>query len=134
MLGYVPRRGRGLLDGRRVTTHWARAQGAPGQVSGVDVDSDPIFIRDGNVWTWAGVTAGIDLALALVEQDHGADVAQLVARWLVMFLRRPGGQTQFAAPVWNDVPALGPIRAAQESIEADPGGDHGSPCSPSGRR
>ena len=90
----------------------------------IDVDPDPIFVRDGNVWTSAGVTAGIDLALALVEDDHGVDVAQLVARWLVMFLRRPGGQTQFATPVWNDRPPPGPIRAAQESIEADPGGDH----------
>jgi transcriptional regulator GlxA family with amidase domain len=114
----------GLLDERRVTTHWARAKELHARHPAIDVDPDPIFVRDGNVWTSAGVTAGIDLALALVEDDHGADIAQLVARWLVMFLRRPGGQTQFATPVWNDRPAPGPIRAAQESIEADPGGDH----------
>jgi transcriptional regulator GlxA family with amidase domain len=114
----------GLLDGRRVTTHWARAKELQTTHPAIDVDADPIFVRDGNVWTSAGVTAGIDLALALVEDDHGAEVAQLVARWLVMFLRRPGGQTQFATPVWNERPAHGPIRAAQESIDADPGGDH----------
>ncbi|HEX4982668.1 MAG TPA: DJ-1/PfpI family protein [Ilumatobacteraceae bacterium] len=116
--------GAGLLDGRRVTTHWARAKELQATHPAIDVDADPIFVRDGNVWTSAGVTAGIDLALALVEDDHGAEVAQLVARWLVMFLRRPGGQTQFATPVWNERPAHGPIRAAQESIDADPGGDH----------
>ena len=66
----------------------------------VDVDADPIWIRDGDVWTSAGVTAGIDLALALVEDDLGIEIAESVARWLVMFLRRPGGQSQFAAPVW----------------------------------
>jgi len=114
----------GLLDGRRVTTHWARAKELQSTHPAIDVDADPIFVRDGNVWTSAGVTAGIDLALALVEDDHGAEVAQLVARWLVMFLRRPGGQTQFATPVWNERPAHGPIRAAQESIDADPGADH----------
>jgi transcriptional regulator GlxA family with amidase domain len=114
----------GLLDGRRVTTHWARAKELQTTHPAVDVDADPIYVRDGEVWTSAGVTAGIDLALALVEDDHGADVAQLVARWLVMFLRRPGGQTQFATPVWNERPAPGPIRAAQDAIDADPAGDH----------
>jgi transcriptional regulator GlxA family with amidase domain len=114
----------GLLDGRRVTTHWARAKELQAKHSAIDVDPDPIYVRDGDVWTSAGVTAGIDLALALVEDDHGAEVAQLVARWLVMFLRRPGGQTQFATPVWNERPPTGPIRAAQEAIDADPGGDH----------
>ena len=122
----------GLLDGRRVTTHWARAKELRARYPAIDVDPDPIFVRDGNVWTSAGVTAGIDLALALVEDDHGVDVAQLVARWLVMFLRRPGGQTQFATPVWNDRPPPGPIRAAQESIEADPAAITASSCSPSG--
>ncbi len=114
----------GLLDGRRVTTHWARAKELHARHPAIDVDPDPIYVRDGDVWTSAGVTAGIDLALALVEDDHGADVAQLVARWLVMFLRRPGGQTQFATPVWNERPPPGPIRAAQEAIDTDPGGDH----------
>jgi transcriptional regulator GlxA family with amidase domain len=90
----------GLLDGRTVTTHWARAGELADQYPHLTVDPDPIYVRDGNVWTSAGVTAGIDLALAMVEADHGGDVAQTVARWMVMFLHRPGGQTQFAAPVW----------------------------------
>jgi transcriptional regulator GlxA family with amidase domain len=76
------------------------------------------------VWTAAGVTAGIDLALSLVEDDNGTDVAQTVARWLVLFLRRPGGQTQFAAPVWMPRAKREPIRHVQEVIESEPGGAH----------
>lgn len=113
-----------LLEGRRVTTHWARARRLADAHPGVLVDPDPIYVRDGRVWSSAGVTAGIDLALAIVEDDHGPDVAQTIARWLVMFLRRPGGQTQFAPPVWAERAPAGPIRAAQETIEADPGADH----------
>ena len=114
----------GLLGGRRVTTHWARGERLRRLHPDLDVDVDPIYVCDGDVWSSAGVTAGIDVALALVEQDHGPDVAQTVARWLVMFLRRPGGQSQFATPVWTARAAPGPIRAAQEAIEADPAGDH----------
>lgn len=114
----------GLLDGRRVTTHWARAARLAHEFPSIIVDSDPIYLRDGNVWTSAGVTAGIDLALALVEQDHGTDVAQTVARWLVMFLHRPGGQTQFAAPVWAPRAERSTVRAVQALVEAAPGGDH----------
>ena len=114
----------GLLDGRRVTTHWARADQLRRRHPDVHVDADPIFVRDGTVWSSAGVTAGIDLALALVEDDLDADVAQTVARWLVMFLRRPGGQTQFATGVWTDRAADEPIRRAQEAIELDPAADH----------
>lgn len=73
------------------------------------------------VWTAAGVTAGIDLALALVEDDHGTEIAQTVARWLVLYLRRPGGQTQFAAPVWMPRAKRTSIRRVQEAIEAEPG-------------
>ncbi|HWI72616.1 MAG TPA: helix-turn-helix domain-containing protein, partial [Baekduia sp.] len=87
----------GLLDGRRATTHWAWCSALTRSFSAVDVDPDPIYVRDGDVWTSAGVTAGMDLALALVEEDHGADVALEVARWLVVFLKRPGGQAQFSA-------------------------------------
>ena len=114
----------GLLDGRRATTHWARAAQLAATYPDVDVDPDPIWTRDGNVWTSAGVTAGIDVALALVEDDHGVDVAETCARWLVMFLRRPGTQSQFAAPVWRERARDEPIRRAQELIEADPGADH----------
>lgn len=73
------------------------------------------------VWTAAGVTAGIDLALALVEDDHCTEIAQTVARWLVLYLRRPGGQTQFAAPVWMPRAKRTSIRRVQEAIEAEPG-------------
>lgn len=114
----------GLLDGARVSTHWARAEALRRRFPDLEVDADPIFIHDGRVWSSAGVTAGIDLALAIVEHDHGADVAQIVARWLVMFLRRPGGQTQFATSVWSDRADHGPIRAAQDAIDASPGDDH----------
>ena len=90
----------GLLDGRRVTTHWAAAAELQAEYPALEVDPDPLYIRDGPVWTSAGVTAGIDLALALVADDLGTEVAQTLARWMVMFLHRPGGQTQFATPVW----------------------------------
>ena len=87
----------GLLDGREVCTHWARARRLAREFPLVTVDPESLYRRDGAVWTSAGVTAGVDLALALVEDDCGAEVAQTVARWMVMFLRRPGGQSQFAA-------------------------------------
>lgn len=117
----------GLLDGRRATTHWAHSDALARRFPLVDVDDDPIYLRDGDVWTSAGVTAGIDLALAVVEHDHGTEVAQTVARWLVMFLRRPGGQSQFAAPVWTERAELEPVRHAQDLIDATPGDDHRIP-------
>jgi transcriptional regulator GlxA family with amidase domain len=117
----------GLLDGRRVTTHWASADRLATEFPDLVVDPDPIYIRDGAVWTSAGVTAGIDLALALVEEDHGSEVAQTVARWLVMFLHRPGGQTQFASPVWVPRAERSAVRAVQGLIERTPGDDHRLP-------
>lgn len=114
----------GLLDDRTVTTHWARAQQLADDYPSITVDADPIYHRDGNVWTSAGVTAGIDLALAMVEADYGSDVAQTVARWMVMFLHRPGGQTQFAAPVWVPRAARSAVRSAQDHIDNHPGEDH----------
>ena len=114
----------GLLDGKRVTTHWARAAALARRHPELTIDPDPIYVRDGDVWTSAGVTAGIDLALAVVEHDHGPEIAQVAARWLVMFLRRPGGQTQFATPVWTERAESAPIRAAQDLIDAEPGDDH----------
>lgn len=113
----------GLLDGRRVTTHWAAAQELQSEYPALEVDPDPLYIRDGEVWSSAGVTAGIDLALALVADDLGADVAQIVARWLVMFLHRPGSQTQFATPVWVPRAGRSAVRAIQDRIESAPGGD-----------
>lgn len=114
----------GRLDGRRATTHWGRAAQLARTYPAVTVDADPIFIRDGDVWTSAGVTAGIDLALALVEEDLGRDVAHTVARHLVMFLRRPGGQSQFSVPLWSRRPESDPIRTAVDAIHADPGARH----------
>lgn len=87
----------GLLDGRRATTHWNRARDLQARFPKVKVEEDRIFIVDGPVWTSAGMTAGIDLALAMVEQDLGADVARAVARQLVVYHRRAGGQSQFSA-------------------------------------
>ena len=113
----------GLLDGRRVTTHWRRARRLAEEHPAIEVDAEPIYIRSGDVWTSAGVTAGIDLALAMVEADHGADVAQAVARVLVMFLRRPGGQSQFSPAVWSKPTRHEPIRAVLDLVHADPGGD-----------
>ena len=114
----------GLLDGRRVTTHWARAGRLAAEFPDLVVDADPIYIRDGRFWTSAGVTAGIDLALALVEDDLGSELAQTVARWLVMFVHRPGGQTQFASPVWVPRAERSAIRAVQSLVERTPGDDH----------
>ena len=104
----------GLLDGRRATTHWSWVDAMATSFPEVQVEADPIFVRDGDVWTSAGVTAGIDLALALVEDDHGPDVARAVARQLVVYLQRPGGQHQFSAPLAlqaADRPALRDLQA-----------------------
>jgi transcriptional regulator GlxA family with amidase domain len=87
----------GLLDGRRATTHWNRARELQARFPNVKVEEDRIFIIDGPVWTSAGMTAGIDLALAMIENDLGADVARAVARRLVVYHRRAGGQSQFSA-------------------------------------
>jgi transcriptional regulator GlxA family with amidase domain len=87
----------GLLDGRRATTHWASCDRLAEEHPDVDVVADRIYVRDGDYWTSAGVTAGIDLALALVEDDHGPEIAHSVGGWLVVFTRRPGGQAQFSA-------------------------------------
>lgn len=87
----------GALDGKRAATHWSLCAAFARRFPAVHVESDPIFVRDGAVWTSAGVTAGIDLALALVEEDLGRAAALAVARYLVVFLKRPGGQAQFSA-------------------------------------
>jgi transcriptional regulator GlxA family with amidase domain len=88
--------GAGLLDGRRAATHWSYCAELARRFPKVRVESDPIFVRDGSVWSSAGVTAGIDLALALVEEDLGTMLALSVARYLVVFMKRPGGQAQFS--------------------------------------
>ncbi|MGG6898011.1 MULTISPECIES: GlxA family transcriptional regulator [Rhizobium] len=86
----------GLLDGRRATTHWFHARELADRFPAVKVEQDRIFIADGPIWTSAGASAAIDLALALVEQDHGVEIARAVARKLVVYHRRPGGQSQFS--------------------------------------
>jgi len=106
----------GLLAGRRVTTHWAYAEALQRQFPGVNVDPEPIYVRDGCVVTSAGVTAGIDLALALVEEDIGREAALDVARHLVVFLRRPGGQAQFSAQLSTQFAESDPLRDLQAFI------------------
>ena len=89
----------GLLEGRRAATHWDWAQRLRERHPGIEVDADRIFVQDGKVWTSAGVSAGIDLTLALIEQDYGHAVAIGTARQLVMFVKRSGGQSQFSVPL-----------------------------------
>ena len=120
--------GAGLLEGRRATTHWAFCADLARACPAAAVEPDAMFVRDGPVATSAGVTAGVDLALALVEEDHGADLARLVAKWLVMFLQRPGGQSQFS--VWSPGrPAAGdPLGALLADIAARPAADLSVPA------
>ena len=113
----------GLLDGRRATTHWLVAGELADRYPSVQVDVDRIHVRDGDVWTSAGVTAGIDLALALVTDDHGHAVARDVARGLVVYLHRPGGQSQFSTPMRAGVPRSEPLRELQAFIDAHPDED-----------
>ncbi len=111
------------LDGHRVTTHWNACDHLARTYPAVEVDPEPIFVRDGRLATSAGVTAGIDLALALVEEDHGRDVALTVARHLVVFLRRPGGQAQFSAQLTAQTARREPLREVQHWITEHPGDD-----------
>ena len=100
----------GLLNGRKATTHWKWCELLASKYPSIDVDPDPIFIRDGKVYTSAGVTAGMDLALALVEEDHGSRLALEVARDLVLYLRRPGGQSQFSVALSTQLSDRKPLR------------------------
>jgi transcriptional regulator GlxA family with amidase domain len=106
----------GLLDGRRVTTHWDFCAQLALRYPAIMVEPDPIFIRDGKISTSAGVTAGMDLALALVEEDLGAEAALEVARALVFFARRPGGQAQFSVQLSSQAARPGPLRELQDWI------------------
>jgi transcriptional regulator GlxA family with amidase domain len=106
----------GLLDGRRATTHWASAAKLAELHPAVKVDPEPIYVRDGNVWTSAGVTAGMDLALALVEEDLDREAALTIARHLVLFLRRPGNQSQFSATLAAQEPEREPLREVQRYV------------------
>jgi transcriptional regulator GlxA family with amidase domain len=113
----------GLLDGRRATTHWSACDTLARLYPAVQVEPDPIYTRDGNVWTSAGVTAGMDLALALVEEDLGRDVALAIARRLVLFLRRPGSQSQFSAQLAAQLAERDGLRHVQRWIAEHPGDD-----------
>jgi transcriptional regulator GlxA family with amidase domain len=106
----------GLLDGRRATTHWSGCTELARRHPEVEVDPDPIFVRDGHVITSAGVTAGMDLALALVEEDLGREIALEVARWLVLFVKRPGGQAQFSSQLAAQMAEREPLRELQAWI------------------
>ncbi len=113
----------GLLDGRRAVTHWGSCDELAARYPRVRVEVDPIFVRDGRVWTSAGVTAGLDLALALVEADHDREVALAVARSMVFYLKRPGGQSQFSAQLDAQLAAREPIRDAQSFVHEHPEAD-----------
>jgi transcriptional regulator GlxA family with amidase domain len=113
----------GLLEGRRATTHWAAATELARLHPAVHVDPEPIFLRDGAIWTSAGVSAGMDLALALVEEDLDRNVALSIARHLVLFLRRPGNQSQFSATIAAQEPGREPLREAQRFAVENPAGD-----------
>ncbi len=114
----------GLLSGRRATTHWRHTGRLARAFPDIDVEPDAIFVRDGDVFTSAGVSSGIDLALALVEQDYGTETAREVARTLVVYLKRAGGQSQFSVLVETDPPSGSALRRVLDSIAAEPGADH----------
>lgn len=113
----------GLLDGRRATTHWSRCAELAERYPAVRVEPDPIFTRDGNVLTSAGVTAGMDLALALVEDDLGREAALTIARFLVLFLRRPGDQAQFSSHLRVQLADRDELRDLQQWIAEHPEAD-----------
>jgi transcriptional regulator GlxA family with amidase domain len=118
----------GLLEGRRAVTHWSRCDELARSFPGTTVDPDPIFVRDGDIWTSAGVTAGIDLALAMVEDDLGPEAARTIARYLVMFVQRPGGQAQFSTQLAARRPSRSPLREVQDWIADHLGEDLGVPA------
>lgn len=114
----------GLLDGRRATTHWQHTKLLAGAYPRIRVEPDAIYVQDGTIFTSAGVSAGIDLALALVERDHGEQVARSVAQSLVVFLQRPGGQSQFSPSLALPRPAIPVLRQITDAVVADPAADH----------
>ncbi|RJQ75153.1 GlxA family transcriptional regulator [Pseudonocardiaceae bacterium YIM PH 21723] len=118
----------GLLAGRRVTTHWAQCTELARRHPELEVLAEPIFVRDGHVATSAGATAGIDLALALIEEELGWDTALTVARNMVMFLRRPGGQAQFSVQLATQLADRAPVREVQQWISEHPEADLSIPA------
>ncbi|ROO90568.1 transcriptional regulator GlxA family with amidase domain [Actinocorallia herbida] len=110
----------GLLNGKRATTHWKFTRELAQRYPEIRVEPDPIFVRDGRVFTSAGVAAGVDLALALVEDDHGADAARAVAQSLLVYMQRSGGQSQFSASLSGPAPRTPLVRAVAGLVWADP--------------
>lgn len=113
----------GLLNGRKATTHWFYCDQLATQHRTIRVEPDKIFVRDGNVYTSGGVTAGIDLALSLVEEDWGWEVAAAAARGMLVFMRRPGGQSQFSSYVFSEAKTRQDFRELQAWIISNPGAD-----------
>ncbi|MGW0811991.1 GlxA family transcriptional regulator [Streptomyces viridiviolaceus] len=117
----------GLLDGRRAATHWELARELALAFPRVDVQTDPLFVRDGQVTTSAGVTAGVDLALSLVEEDYGPGIARDTARRLVVFMARPGGQSQFSARLVPRRSDHEGVRRVMDAVVTDPAAGHDLP-------
>ncbi|WP_427888045.1 GlxA family transcriptional regulator [Kribbella sp. GL6] len=117
----------GMLDGRRATTHWRHASALARRYPRVRVEPDALHLTDGRYVTSAGISAGIDLTLALVEADHGPDLARAVARELVVFMQRPGGQSQFSTAIATPPPRTGQLRAITDLVVADPAAEHTLP-------
>lgn len=114
----------GLLDGKHATTHWRHASELARRYPSTSVEPDRIFVRDRDTYTSAGVTAGIDLALSLLEDDHGADVARTVARSLVVYMRRAGGQSQFSAALDAPSPRVPAVQTVIDRVRSDPSGEY----------
>jgi transcriptional regulator GlxA family with amidase domain len=114
----------GLLAGKRATTHWQVTRELAARCPTCRVEPDAIYVRDGSTYTSAGVTSGIDLALALVEEDHGPDLTRDVARALVVYMQRSGGQSQFSAPLQGPPPRSPALRKVTDLVTANPQGDH----------
>ncbi|RZB13666.1 helix-turn-helix domain-containing protein, partial [Streptomyces sp. F001] len=122
--GAFPLAATGMLDGRRAATHWRLAADLAARYPGIEVDSDAIFVRDGRYITSAGITAGIDLTLSLVEADLGADIARAAAKHLVVFMARPGGQSQFSMRQSAKYGTDSVLRTVLDAVTADPRADH----------
>ncbi|MEU1285913.1 helix-turn-helix domain-containing protein [Kitasatospora sp. NPDC005856] len=122
----------GLLDGRRATTHWRHAPALALRHPRVRVEPDALHVQDGRYHTSAGISAGIDLALALVEHDHGAEAARAIARELVVFMQRPGGQSQFSAALATPPARSELLRTLTDAVLADPAADHSLPAMAAG--
>lgn len=113
----------GLLKNRKATTHWLYSHAFASQYQDVQLECEKIFVRDGNVYTSGGVTAGIDLALSLVEDDWGWNIASMAARSMLIFMRRPGGQSQFSSYIFNEAKTRKDFRELQAFIASNPGAD-----------